>query len=220
MSAALKIFQQIPKVMQELEAVGKERDNKQQGFKFRGIDDFYNELHPRLAKHSIFTVPETLDERREERASKSGGVLTYVILKMKYTFFADDGSSISAIVVGEGMDTGDKATNKAMAIAHKYALMQVFAIPTEDEKDPDAESHELKPKQAQENSKPATKAAISGMLKAFQGLGISEAQVCGYLQISKSEMMNEKDIADLKRVGAAIKEGKVKIEDYFPVLPF
>ena len=39
------------------------------------------------------------------------------------------------------MDSGDKATNKAMAIAFKYACFQVFCIPTEEMKDPDAESH-------------------------------------------------------------------------------
>ena len=40
------------------------------------------------------------------------------------------------------MDSGDKATNKAMAIAMKYALFQVFCIPTEEMKDPDAETPE------------------------------------------------------------------------------
>ena len=40
------------------------------------------------------------------------------------------------------MDSGDKATNKAMSIAYKYACFQVFCIPTEEMKDPDAETHE------------------------------------------------------------------------------
>ena len=38
------------------------------------------------------------------------------------------------------MDTGDKASNKALSIGLKYAMLQVFCIPTEDEKDPDAVS--------------------------------------------------------------------------------
>jgi hypothetical protein len=40
------------------------------------------------------------------------------------------------------MDMGDKATNKAMAIAYKYLCFQVFCIPTEEMTDPDAESLE------------------------------------------------------------------------------
>ena len=41
------------------------------------------------------------------------------------------------------MDSGDKATNKAMSIAFKYACFQVFCIPTEEMVDPDAECHEV-----------------------------------------------------------------------------
>ena len=43
------------------------------------------------------------------------------------------------------MDSGDKATNKAMSIAFKYACFQVFCIPTEEMVDPDKESHEVTP---------------------------------------------------------------------------
>ena len=52
--------------------------------------------------------------------------------KIKYIFYAEDGTSVEAITIGEGMDSGDKATNKSMAIAMKYALFQVFCIPTEE----------------------------------------------------------------------------------------
>ena len=141
------IFQQIPKVMGEIEAISKNRDNKSQGFKFRGIDDVINEVSARLAKHRLFVVPEVLDERREQRETKSGGISSYVILKIKYTLFAEDGSNISATMIGEGADSGDKASNKAQSIALKYFFLQVFAIPTEDAKDPDAESHEFKPRE-------------------------------------------------------------------------
>ena len=64
---------------------------------------------------------------------------------MQYTFWTVDGTSVECSVIGEGMDSGDKATNKAMAIAHKYALLQTFCIPTEDMIDPDSQVHEVKP---------------------------------------------------------------------------
>ena len=59
---------------------------------------------------------------------------------MKYTFYAEDGSSVSAVVQGEGMDSADKSSNKAMSVAFKYACFQVLCIPTEEMKDPDAET--------------------------------------------------------------------------------
>jgi len=133
------IYQAMAEVMKDIEAIGKDQQNKQQGFKFRGIDDVYNAVHPILAKHGVFTVPTVLAERTEERQTRSGGNLIYRILTMKYTFFASDGSSVEAVVIGEGMDSGDKGANKGMAIAHKYALLQTLCIPTEDMIDPDSE---------------------------------------------------------------------------------
>jgi hypothetical protein len=136
------IYQAMAEVMRDVEAIGKDKQNRQQGFKFRGIDDVYNAVHPIFAKHGVFTVPTVLSERTEERQTRSGGNLIYRILTMKYTFFASDGSSVEAVVIGEGMDSGDKGANKGMAVAHKYALLQTLCIPTEDMIDPDSEVHE------------------------------------------------------------------------------
>ena len=99
-----------------------------------------NALSPALIKYKLFVVPEVLNQRREERQSANGGNLIYSICTIKYTFYAEDGSFVSATVVGEGMDSGDKATNKAMSVAFKYACFQVFCIPTEEMRDPDAET--------------------------------------------------------------------------------
>ena len=51
------------------------------------------------------------------------------------------------------MDTGDKAINKAMAIAYKYLCFQLFCIPVDDMADPDAESPEMDDEKPQEDSK-------------------------------------------------------------------
>lgn len=141
-----KIYQAINAVMKDIGAVGKDSYNEMQCFRFRGIDAVMNALHPALCKHGVFTVPEILEQRREERQSTRGGNLIYSICTIRYTFYADDGSHVSAVTIGEGMDSGDKATNKAMAIALKYALFQVFCVPTEEMTDPDAESPEAAPK--------------------------------------------------------------------------
>ena len=57
--------------------------------------------------------------------------------------------------MGEGMDSGDKATNKAMSAAQKYAFFQVFCIPTEEPKDSELDSHSLLPKTAKTEPKRA-----------------------------------------------------------------
>ena len=144
----MKIQPALIAVMREIPTIGKSQKNTQQGFNFRGIDAVYNELHGLLAKHGIVTIPKAGIPTREERVTKSGSVLTFVSLPMTYQFTAEDGSYVEASVIGEGMDSGDKGTNKAMAIAHKYALLQTFLIPTEEQKDPDFDSHEVAPRPA------------------------------------------------------------------------
>src|SRR5699024_11672405 len=73
-----------------------------------------------------------------------------------------DGSSVESIIIGESMDMGDKATNKAMAAAYKYACFQVFCIPTEEMQDPDAETPVMKdpPAVQEENKKPSDRKRV------------------------------------------------------------
>ena len=136
----MNIYEAIADIMKEGYAISKTKRNQQQGFMYRGIDDVMNTFQPLMAERGIFLVPEVLEATREERQTNKGGMLLYSVLRVKYTFYASDGSNISAIVVGEGMDSGDKASNKAMAVAMKYAMFQVFCIPTEEMQDPDAET--------------------------------------------------------------------------------
>lgn len=161
------IYEKISAIMAEVEPIAKERFNEQQKYKFRGIDDVYQALQGIMAKHKVFTVPTILEDRTEEKTSRSGTLLIYRIIKIKYTFFAEDGSFVDAIVIGEGMDSGDKATNKAMSVAHKYALLQVFCIPTEDAKDPENDSHDLNAKQSDRTEAPpyGVKVKVSSGIK-------------------------------------------------------
>ena len=141
MSDIPMIYAAICGVMEDVGAVGKGDYNKQQGFKYRGIDAVMNALNPAMIKHKIFCTPEVLEQTREERTTAKGGNLIYSVCRMRYRFYTVDGSSVEAIVVGEGMDSGDKATNKAMAVAFKYACFQTFCIPTENlMDDPDKET--------------------------------------------------------------------------------
>ena len=152
---AEQIYGLIAKAMKKVGAVGKDSVNQTQGFKYRGIDAVMNALSPVMSELGLFIVPEVLEQTREERTSvkvyngqEKKTTLLYSILTIKYTMYAPDGSNVSCVVIGEGMDSGDKASNKAMAVGLKYACFQMFMIPTEEmaQDDPDRESHEVEPK--------------------------------------------------------------------------
>lgn len=144
MAETPKIYETIINVMEEIGAIGKDK-RSQQGFNYRGIDDVMNALNPAFIKHKLFVVPEVLDQKREDRTTAKGSGLIYSVCRIKYTFYAADGSHVEVVMVGEAMDSGDKATNKAMAIAFKYACFQLFCIPTEEMVDPDSEGYDVAP---------------------------------------------------------------------------
>jgi len=194
-----KIYPAMIAVMRDIESIAKGKTNQAQGFKFRGIDDVYNSIHNVMAKNGVFSIPQVLEERTEERKTQRGGNLIYRILKIKYTFYAEDGSNVESIVIGEGMDSGDKASNKAMSIADKYCLLQAFKIPTEDMAEPDAQTHP--------QSEPDKSAAIKILLSEFAKLKeptpemkayIAGADKLTYAQIGIATKKIKKIISEVK----------------------
>ena len=146
----IQIFTLIPKIMGEVGAIGKTRDNKDQGYKFRGVDEFLNELHPIMAKHGVFDVTEVLERQSEDRVSRSGSTMIRVSMRVRHRFFAPDASYVDVVTWGEGIDSSDKATNKAMTASAKYALIYLFMVPTRDMDDGDAVTPEAGAKQTEQ----------------------------------------------------------------------
>lgn len=142
------IYKKMSEVMKDIGAIGKDQKNAAQGFKFRGVDQFVNSLYPALTKHNVFMAPRCISQSHEVRSvvrsNGKEGVDKIVTLSMEYDFFAEDGSKVTVgPVPAEGLDSGDKATNKALSAALKYALIQTFSIPTEDMAEADLDSPEL-----------------------------------------------------------------------------
>ena len=108
------IFQRMHAVLADLPAVGKDSENTQQNYMFRGIDAVLNALNPILAKHGVFYAPEVLEARMEQRTSGRGNPVYATWLHVKYTFYGLAGDKVEASAWGEGTDSLDKATNKAM----------------------------------------------------------------------------------------------------------
>lgn len=153
MNAATKIepgpplvFTKIAAVQGELAhtGIGKDSENTFDRYKFRGIDAVYNALAPLLAKHGLCVLPRIIERDCQERTSRKGEPMFYVTVTAEFDFVAaEDGSIHTVRTYGEAMDRSDKATNKAMSAAYKYAAFMAFAIPTEGDNDADASTPEI-----------------------------------------------------------------------------
>lgn len=141
------VYGAIAAVQSALAKVGiqKARKNLQQGYAFRGIDDVYAAIAPLLAEHGLCIIPRVLSRTCSERQTQRGGALFYTAVHVEYTIAAvKDGSTVTACLFGEAMDSGDKSTNKALSAAYKYLCLQLFCIPTEGDNDADASTHEVR----------------------------------------------------------------------------
>jgi hypothetical protein len=140
------VYAAISAVQAELAKTGiaKARRNAQQGYQFRGIDEVYGALAPLLPRFGLVILPRMLRRECAERRSAKDAALFYVTVEAEFDFvYVADGSRHVVRTFGEAMDSGDKATNKAMSAAYKYAAFQAFCVPTEGDNDADATTHDV-----------------------------------------------------------------------------
>ena len=203
MSESPLIYTQMSKILCDADGLAKEQQNKQQGFKFRGVDDAYNYLHDIFKKHQVFSVPRVMKTTREERLSKSGGVLIYTILDVEYDFFAVDGSKITAYVIGESMDSGDKSCSKSLSIAHRNALFQITMLPSTLSIDPDNETYEPMPKPVEE--KPPSEIALAireqhAQLSEYRAMQNTTKEMNDYIDSQGSHLTYKQADQLIKRI--------------------
>lgn len=132
------IYELMPRVMADIGSIPKAHRNKAQSYDFRSIEDALNVVQPVLVKYGMslsFRADNyCVDTIKESKAGSAGGERTIyrASLTMSVTFYAADGSSITSVSAGEGMDYGgDKATNKAQSAAFKYAMFLGLCIPVQ-----------------------------------------------------------------------------------------
>jgi hypothetical protein len=139
------IYAALAAVMADVTSVPKHDRNEAQGFSFRGVDATVNAVGPALRNHGVVVVPRVLShEFGTVEVGQRRTPMSHAIVKVVYTFYATDGSSVAAKVLGEAMDSGDKCLSKAMSVAFRTALIQALALPT-GEPDPDASNYERSP---------------------------------------------------------------------------
>ena len=109
-------------------------------YNYAGEADLIAALRPAMLEAGIYIhVVGVTDIQREAYANKSGTHMmnTAVNLALRFTH-APSGTSIDVGAAGEGSDSGDKSTPKALTGAFKVALRQTFCIETGDDPDQQA----------------------------------------------------------------------------------
>ena len=203
MSDQKLIFKKLAAVMADVKPVAKSGYNPSQRFNFRTVDDTVAHVQTAMVKHGVVMVPEILSVEHQTETTAKGGFVTICHVQVGYTFFAEDGSSICMTMQGEGRDHGDKATSKALSMALKYALFQVFLIPT-GEADPDSEIVEIQADPNALTQADKTKIAVLGKKAGLDRNSLREAiqDAVGRPITSTSDLVK----ADLTEIEAYLAE--------------
>lgn len=131
----------VARVMRDLGVIAKQDrfDGGNSGrYNFRGVDRVVNAVAPLLRKHGVIVMPE-VDSIEYRDVQRSGGGRSHeCLVKMRYHWIGPAGDELVASAAGESLDTSDKGTAKAQAVAWRVCLIQMLAIPTGDP-DPDSQ---------------------------------------------------------------------------------
>lgn len=138
---APRIFTVLNSVMRDVMPVSKDKENQQQRYKFRGVDDAMSAMAGPMRTHGLFILPSIIEHRAERRGEK----MTHVVIKMQYHVYGPAGDCLVADVPGEASDFADKATNKAQSAALKYLLFTLFMIPVDGRSIDDGDRETLTP---------------------------------------------------------------------------
>jgi hypothetical protein len=141
--AGRSIFELFAEAKRKVGPVGKDSTNTQQHFNYRGVDAVVNAIATAFDELGIIPVPmlQRYEYREGVEIGKARSLMGHVQVEVGYRFYGPCGDYFDAKVPGEAMDSGDKATAKAMSVAYRICLLQTLNLPTSDP-DPDSTSYE------------------------------------------------------------------------------
>lgn len=140
------IFQKMSAITQEISTVAKNLqvgEGKSQ-YKAVGEADVLAAVKPVEARHGVYSYPysrEIVESGEMVATTKYGERKSlYLRLKTVYRFvnMENPDEYIDITTYGDGVDTQDKATGKAMTYSDKYALLKAYKIQTGDDPDQNA----------------------------------------------------------------------------------
>lgn len=201
----LNIYQKLLKITEELKTVEKNLNvqvTSKSSYKAVGERDVLDAVKPLEVKYGVYSYAYdrqvidsgVLTSTRKDYQTKEDYEVKQLYLRLEVTYrFVNVDNPTEYIDIksyGDGIDTGDKATGKAMTYADKYALLKAYKISTGD--DPDQEpSDELK---AYKDDK-ASEKQIAMLRSYYQGEQLQK--LLAYNKLSKIEDMPKAKASEL-----------------------
>lgn len=109
-------------------------------FPYRGVDQALNLFGPACRLHGVLVLPHNVQTSYRDTTTSTGKPTRECIALVTYRIYGPKGDHLEVQAAGESLDTGDKGTAKAQAVALRTLLYHAGLVPTQD---PDPDSHNL-----------------------------------------------------------------------------
>ena len=139
------LYRKILEVMKKVNAVPKDKVNDFHKYAYTSEAAVIKAVREAMVEVGLIAIPEILHTEEKTDGKTTVATIRYCLKVID----AETGAYENICVVGQGMDTGDKAYYKAITGANKYALMKLFQIPSTDDPEADIETD----KRASQNGK-------------------------------------------------------------------
>ena len=151
----MNLFEKMQLITNEIGVVEKGlqvRVTDKSSYKAVSERDVLDAVKPIEQKYRVFSLPisrriiaqDVLEKVSEYNGKTSKTNTMYMRIETTYRFYNIDNPDeyIDTITYADGLDTGDKASGKAMTYADKYALMKAYKISTGDDPDKEASAEQ------------------------------------------------------------------------------
>lgn len=155
------IHEAINAVMQEVGYVQKQSSDTLK-YTYTGEASLIEAIRPSMVRHGLYMYLYHIEKiYRDAYTTKSGTAMVNTLEHCTFRMTHISGEFIEVNVTGEGADSGDKSSNKALTGAFKYALRQTFCIETGDDPDrfPSEDFERSEMPKTQKNAPKETQAA-------------------------------------------------------------
>lgn len=199
------LMEKIVAIMGEVQKLQKD-DNVEFGkTKYRALSEekVTTIMHEKLVKYGIVVIPVDYKWSRE-------GTITHVDAKYRIINAENPEDFIEVVSCGDGADTQDKGSGKAMTYAYKYMWLRTFAIPTGE--DPDkVSSDQLDAEQADRKAKeiakqPINEIKVRSLLDRCNGDGVDIGKLCDLYSVNALEEVTEAMFANMVKNWEKVKE--------------
>jgi hypothetical protein len=121
------------RVMATVGAVGKDQGGTSGiNYKFRGVDMALNVFGPACRLHGVLVLPVNVAASYRDAKTSTGKATRECTVLVTYRIVGPAGDHLDVMAAGESLDSGDKGSAKAQAVALRTLLFHAGLVPVED----------------------------------------------------------------------------------------